>query len=223
MKNQKGISMIALIITIIVIIILAAIVFIASGDTMSSAQFSTFAQEFGDFQVNFQDDPLADVQLDYGTRGVALTKAQAVYMAADKANTMVNGTLVPGGYYFADLEGEVKNDSGVALDLGTKDEVHCYQILDSQVEGYEKPATGYKFYGDNLGVETHWVTSEGYVFTLPGYPRTVNGQNRMYVSPEYFYVAGENFADLLVTAGDKAASADVVVTPTAVSDRKSVV
>lgn len=209
MKNQKGISMIALIITIIVIIILAAIVFIASGDTMSSAQFSTFAQEFGDFQLNFQNDPLADVQLDYGTRGVALTKAQAIWLASSpENNTLPENVVIPAGSHFEELAGAVRNEAGDNLDLGSAT-VYCYEITDSQVEGYK---ADHKFYGDNLGTESHWVTSDGYVFTLPGYPRTVNSENRMYVSPEYYYVAGDNFANTVIgTNADT--TAETKITP----------
>ena len=53
MKNQKGVSMITLIITIIVIIILAAIAFVGMDDATGNAQFAGFEQEFGDYADNF--------------------------------------------------------------------------------------------------------------------------------------------------------------------------
>ncbi|MBQ9266707.1 MAG: hypothetical protein IJ217_00210 [Clostridia bacterium] len=54
MKNQKGISLIALIITIIVIIILAAIVIGGVFNTPSDAKFANFCQEYDRVQTAIQ-------------------------------------------------------------------------------------------------------------------------------------------------------------------------
>ena len=54
MKNQKGISLIALIITIIVIIILAAIVIGGVFNTPNDAKFANFCQEYDRIQTAIQ-------------------------------------------------------------------------------------------------------------------------------------------------------------------------
>ena len=54
MKNSKGISLIALIITIIVIIILAAIVIGGVFNTPNDAKFANFCQQYDELQTQIQ-------------------------------------------------------------------------------------------------------------------------------------------------------------------------
>ena len=198
MKNQKGVSMITLIITIIVIIILAAIAFVGMDDATGGAQFSGFAQEFGDYQLNFKSKPVGDLKQKYMVDGVSLTDAQYYYMAAQNKSAddaTVKGMVVPAGVTFAALGGTDKITSLAADDV-------CYVIADDS-----KVAAGYKtaekFYGDNLGTETHYVSEKGFVFTLPGFPRTVdeNGtkEYRMYISPNEYYISDESHTDIATT------------------------
>ena len=213
MKNKKGISMIALIITIIVIIILAAIIFIASGNTIGSANYSVFSQEFGDYSLNFQNDALADVRLKYGTQGKVISNPQAIYLASNPANTITDGLLIPAGVEFVTRLKELDNPAlyeDGEIDVTNKywgeptdgtannpNDVACWELADNAIEGYKKP----QFYGDNLGEEKHYVTQNGFVFTVPGYPREVNGENRMYISAGVYYLAGDNYKDL-INVGD---------------------
>ena len=227
MKNQKGVSMITLIITIIVIIILAAIAFVASGDTINSAQFSTFTQEFGDYAVNFTTDPMAKLQEKLGLSGKTMTEAQKIYLSARQGlvEADVTGVIVPAGVNFTNNLAYTENDVTTALanlvnasgqvvtteywgakvtaDETASDDnsIACYQIVDSQMSGYKD---NHKFYGDNLGAETHWVTEKGFVFTLPGYQRTVEGEPRMYISPEVYYVVDTNFSNVINGSESKA-------------------
>ena len=53
-KNQSGVSLIALVITIIVVIILAAVAFGSSTDTITNANFSTFTNNLGEVRTAFQ-------------------------------------------------------------------------------------------------------------------------------------------------------------------------
>ena len=69
----------------------------------------------------------------------------------------------------------------------------CYPITDSNVKGYKDD---HEFYGNNLGDEKHYVTQNGDVFTVPGYPREVDGENRMYVTTELYYVTDEGYSDI---------------------------
>ena len=187
MKNQKGVSMITLIITIIVIIILAAIAFVGMDDATGGAQFSGFAQEFGDYALNFKSDTVGDLREKYGVDGIAKTDAQLYYEAAT-GTAPAAGVLVPAGKLLAGLT-ELKGGNTDMLGA----EMKCYLIDDSNVSGYE---ANHKFYGDNLGTEQHYVTEKGDVFTIPGFPRTVDGEYRMYITPDTYYVTNEAHDDL---------------------------
>lgn len=199
MKNQKGVSMITLIITIIVIIILAAIAFVGMDDATGSAQFSGFASEFGDYANNFQNGPYANVTEALGLAGKASNKAQKYYAAARKVSlsefdTVLNAITVPGGYTFNAGSPEIKDATGAAYTNDTFDV--CYQIKDGVMEAY--PANT-KFYGDANGTESHWVTNKGLVFTLPGFPRSVDGEERMYITADLYYIPA---ADGTMIVGD---------------------
>lgn len=195
MKNQKGVSMITLIITIIVIIILAAIAFVGLDDATGSASFSGFTQEFGDYSLNFKADTVGDLQEKYGVEGKALTNAQLYYEAA-KGAAAEAGILVPQGKVLKALAGELKGENAAILSDGATTDTryyNCYLIKDSQVSGYKDD---HKFYGDNLGTEQHYVTENGVVFTIPGFPRTVDGEYRMYITADTYYVSNESHDDL---------------------------
>ena len=199
MRNNKGISMITLIITIIVMIILAAIAFMAAGDQVGSAQFSKFASEFGEYATNFENAPLAEVTEALGLTGKATNKAQKIYAAArdvDLKNfdSILNGVIVPGGYTSARFQTDIKDSTGATVELASST-TPVYEIKSDVMKEYD----GKKFYGDANGKETHWVTAKGTVFTLPGFPRVVDGEERMYITPDLYYI--ENSGNM-ITADD---------------------
>jgi len=105
MKNSKGVSLIALIITIIVIIILAAIVMNASTDTVGNAQYARFAQEFGEFSDQVMLDA-ANVKSATGIKGQIINAAQQFYMTANGLTSVgvsgdkygIAGYTMPVGY-----------------------------------------------------------------------------------------------------------------------------
>ena len=159
MKNQKGVSMITLIITIIVIIILAAIAFVGMDDATGNAQFSGFAQEFGDFQNNFQQGPLAAVQVKYGTTSM-LTKEQQIWLASDAEReaaydaartTLLTGITVPAGKTFTSKFVKLYNADETENTTALAADVACYDLDVEVVDGYTRGS----FYGDNLGSERY--------------------------------------------------------------------
>ena len=172
MKNQKGVSLIALIITIIVIIILAAIVMNSSTDTVGNAQYAKFAQEFGEYsdQVALK---AADVKADVGIKGQIINNAQNYYMTAQGMTTFgtsgdgVFDMTLPVGYVMPATIQKILGVSG--------DNVVAYVIDDSKIPNYTNAKQkngdpGKEFYGDSNGQENHFITSDGQVFTIPGYP-----------------------------------------------------
>ena len=147
MKNQKGVSLIALIITIIVIIVLAAIVMQSSTGTVDEANFAGFAQEVGDY-TSAVTTSAASIKADAAVEGVIINDAQKNYMLANgvkaadvKSNAEVFGMLVPAGYTL---------EAPILTPLGYTDEdvadIAIYEIKDDKyVDGYKSK---FEFYGD---------------------------------------------------------------------------
>jgi len=230
MKNSKGVSLIALIITIIVIIILAAIVMNSSGDTVTQAQYAKFAQEFGEFESQVKLDS-ATVKQNTGLRGQTINPAQQYYMTANgftfiqqvsgnanglNQNQGVAGYAMPVGYVLTNdnttdaatkyILQEILNvgTSGDRADMKTPDQHVAYVINDGVITNYTKygdnsSTTGeasHEFYGDSNGKEYHFITSDGNVFTLPGYPVTQSdGSIEYHIDTQnghYYVVAGNS-------------------------------
>lgn len=192
MKCNKGVSMITLIITIIVIIILAAIAFVGMDDAVGSAQFSRFASEFGDYATNFTGTAVSKVRESLGASRKIANESQVIYCAArvielKDFENVLHGITIPGGYTSPRFQTDIKDATGATYVLADSN-TPSYEIKDNAMSEY----VGKKFYGDINGVETHWVTATGTVFTLPGFPRTVDGEDRMYISPDLYYVWGDN-------------------------------
>jgi len=206
MKNSKGVSLIALIITIIVIIILAAIVMSASQNTIGQAQYAGFAQEFGDYSSMITTDA-AKVLESTGLNGQKVNNRQMYYMTANgwtRVGTSGDGygiaqMTMPVGYVLTNTNSADSSSQyilqyilgiGLSGDDATKMGANCkipdaevaYVIKDSAIsysatntdESANPPVTdgsaAREFYGDSNGVEYHFITSKGDVFTLPGYP-----------------------------------------------------
>lgn len=76
MKNQKGVSLIALVITIIVVIILAAIAFNSSTSTIEKANYSKFVSNIGEVRDAFKRAS-TEFKGDEAAKGNEITDAQA--------------------------------------------------------------------------------------------------------------------------------------------------
>lgn len=188
MLKNKGVSMITLVITIILIIILTAITFLGMDDATGSAGYAKFASEFGDYATNFNGAAVSNVRESLGLADKVANKAQIVYCAARKVDLkefdkVLNGITVPGGYTSPRFQSDIRDATGAVYVLANET-TPVYEIKNDVMQEY----TDKKFYGDANGVETHWVTATSVVFTLPGYPRTVNGESRMYINAELYYV-----------------------------------
>ena len=155
MKNSKGVSLIALIITIIVIIILAAIVLSSGGDTTNRAQLAVFTNNFSQYADRVTMDAL-NVKQTLGIRSENVNDAQLNYMVANGLRTAsgdcetTNRTL-PVGYKLPATVKKIYKVSG--------DETVAYIIDDKNITGYgavgnnSNGSAGYEFYGDTNGQE----------------------------------------------------------------------
>lgn len=163
------------------------------GSTVSSAQFSGFAQEFGDYALYFKYDAVASLRERFGIEGIALTDAQLYYMAATGAE-YEKSILVPEGVEFVTKLNTLEDPNLYGMSIWKNENIVCWEIKDSQIDSYQD---GHKFYGDNLGVEKHFVTQDGVVFTLPGFPRVVDDEHRMYINESTYYITDEDHFDII--------------------------
>jgi len=231
MKNSKGVSLIALIITIIVIIILAAIVMNASTDTVGNAQYARFAQEFGEYSDQVALDA-ANIKSNTGIKGQIINNAQMFYMVANglsdptASGEGVAGYTMPVGYFLTNNNstdhgtypyvlqniltiGNVSGDgskhtaSAAGSPVGGSEAAEvAYVIDDGEITNYKRygqnPSNGeasHEFYGDSNGKEYHFVTSNGAVFTLPGFPvQQADGSIEYHIDSKngHFYVVAGN-------------------------------
>ena len=194
MKNQKGVSLIALIITIIVIIILAAIVMGSGGNTISQANYASFAQQFGEYADQVKIDA-ATVMAETGKNGKSINNAQKFYMVSNgmldlKSGDGAFGYQLPVGYV-------IPKSIQAALNLPTtnltSNNIVAYLITDREINGYETKKD-LNFYGDSNGREQHFVTSDGTVFTIPGFQEEQeDGSIKYYITSQghYYTVTGK--------------------------------
>ena len=200
MKNSKGVSLISLVITIIVMIILAAIVISNSSNTTQRAQYAKFSTEFGDYADTFQKDAV-DLMIPLALDSTNVNEAQRYYMTANGIKTLKSGDgatadpdaydrTLPAGYKLTDTLKKIFDISG--------DDVVAYVIDDKYVSGYAKNgnnddgSAGKQFTGNSNGKEYHFVTSDGNVFTLPGFAETAADNTiKFYISNKsgQYYIA----------------------------------
>lgn len=197
MKNQKGVSLIALIITIIVIIILAAIVMGSGGNTISQANYASFAQQFGEYADQVKIDA-ATVMAETGKNGIGINDAQKFFLVANGEKTLESGDgafgfQVPVGYV---IPKSIKE--ALKIDQIPDSQIVAYLIADdSVISGYKNKTAGVDFYGDSNGLEQHFVTSDGTVFTIPGFMEEQDdGSIKYYVTSQgnYYTVKGKSTA-----------------------------
>lgn len=163
MKNQKGVSLITLVITIIVVIILAAIALGGgAADTAGQAQFSGFATEMGGLKESVQT-AITTAKGSEAIRGNSRSNAQlANYVARGGANV-----LTP-------------NDSGDTkwLVQSDADAIPCTLInkqYAANVLGAKLPVRKVETYHGTNQEVSYFVTPKGQVFCWP--PYTYDGKS----------------------------------------------
>ena len=157
MKNQKGVSLITLVITIIVVIILAAIALGGgAADTAGQAQFSGFATEMGGLKESVQT-AITTAKGDEAIRGNSRSNAQlANFVARGGADAMP--TTASG-----DEKWLVQSDA---------DAVPCTLInkeYAADVLGAKLPVRKVETYKGTNQEVSYFVTPKGQVFCWPPY------------------------------------------------------
>lgn len=177
MKNQKGVSLIALVITIIVVIILAAIAFNSSTSTIEKANYSKFVTNIGEVRDAFKVSATT-FKGEQAALGNEITDKQANdVVAKGKAKaTLESGDILPNKnvpvYTIIDKD-NAKQSVGIALPV-------------IKVNTDEK-----------TGVEvTYAVTDEGDIFVWPPYKY----ENKYYVN-DTATLSGDPSDDQTITIG----------------------
>ena len=157
MKNQKGVSLITLVITIIVVIILAAIALGGgAADTAGQAQFSGFATEMGGLKESVQT-AITTAKGDEAIRGNSRSNAQLANYVARGGNNVLTS-----------------DDSGDAMWLvqSDADQIPCTLInkeYAADVLGAKLPVRKVETYKGTNQEVSYFVTPKGQVFCWPPY------------------------------------------------------
>lgn len=172
---------------------LSAIVMQSGGNTVSQARYASFAQQFGEFSDQVKIDAMT-IMAETGKKGKSISNAQKFHMVANGFYDLNEGDnegaykmQVPVGYVIPDV---IKK----ALRYSEEDNnVVAYLITDQIINGYEF-REDLKFYSDEKTDEYHFVTSDGTVFTIPGYSeKQEDGSIKYYVTSQgHYYVVGKD-------------------------------
>jgi hypothetical protein len=121
--------------------------------------------------------------------------------------------ILPMGYKIPKVIRDIYriNDDSIAV---------AYAINDKKIVNYDKKngekikgSASYEFYGDSNGDECHFITSNGHVFTTPGFCVPLeDGTIKWYISNERkaYYVTKGNSS---LNVGDVNQDGDVIVAP----------
>lgn len=157
MRNQKGVSLITLVITIIVVIILAAIALGGgAADTASQAQFSGFATEMGGLQESVRT-------------AMDTAKGEEAIRGNSRANAQLYNFVARGG------ANVLSGDSGESMWLTQADAnaIPCTLIEKTYAEdvfGAVLPSRKVETYWGTNQEVSYYVTPKGKVFCWPPYP-----------------------------------------------------
>ena len=174
LKNNSGISLMTLIVTIVVIIILAAIVIYNGFNTPEQATLAKFKTEISDFSLSVIDD-FIDTNTEFIVNGQDRTDAQIYYMIASGKETI-------GKNEEPVVAGKVGELGVTILPMDLKGNEYYEITNDKNIDKWNSDVQYY------TSTEKHYVTDEGVVFILPGYLDENNGEKRWWINDELYYL-----------------------------------
>ena len=187
-QNQKGVSMVSLVITIIVIIILAAVAFSGSEETIGRSGFSGYVTDIDSVRTAFMTEGIPTLMGEEETKNNTVTKAQAYNYLARGINT--------NSYSKAEKKSAWLSKSQAA-------NIPCTEIEKETAKdaiGIKLPKRKVNTF-DASGIEiSYFVTNKGDIFTWPPYYRSDDG---LFYVNDTIYVRGSK-----VTSGDWIISGD---------------
>jgi hypothetical protein len=156
-------------------------------DTIERSKLAVFINNFSQYYDRVTMDGL-NLKQRLGMRNENVNDAQLNYMVANGLTTQfgnpeVENMKLPEGYILPKVIKEIFNVS--------EKDVVAYTINDNFITSYENGrstedgSASHEFYGDDNGKEYHYFTSDGHVFTLPGYAHKLSdGTIKYYISNE---------------------------------------
>ena len=184
MNNQKGVSMVSLVITIIVIIILAAVAFSGSQETIGRAGFSGYTTDIDSVRTAFLTEGVTNLIGSEAAKNNTVTEAQAYNYLAKGATTAAKASVAKNAW--------LSKAQANAIPATRIEKEFAKEAI-----GIELPKRTVNTYGAT-GVEIeYFVTNKGDIFTWPPYFRSDDGL--FYVndttpvkSVEFGLISGEN-------------------------------
>ena len=184
-QNEKGVSMLSLVITIIVIIILSAVAFSGSQETVGRAGFAGYTADIDSVRSAFLTEGITNLMGQELSKNHTVTEAQAYNYLAKGATTKR-------------LSASEKEHAW--LSKGQARAIPCTRIEKEYAKdaiGIDLPVRKVNTYGATRVEMEYFVTNEGIIFTWPPYYRS---------DEELFYVN-----DTIVVAGSKVTSGDFII------------
>lgn len=173
--NNKGVSIITLIITIIVIIILASIAIVENSNATGKATIAKFKSEFSEFSTLTKNEYFSRLGK-FSTGNTKEARSKVYYMIAsgkDYDEVKKNPTEPAGT-----VDNLTIDILGEAL-LGNE----YYEIVDdTNIAGVSKHKQWYS------STEKHYVTDEGNVFILPGFLEDDEGVYKWWINEHSYYI-----------------------------------
>ena len=188
-RNQSGVSLISLVITIIVVIILAAVAFSSSGDTIENATFTQFTTAMDNVKTAFAT-AATTVQGNESANRNVVTEAQVYNFVAKGADTL-------------DRDADSGERAAAWLPRGIASTIACTHIneLGEKTLGIElDEITVNTDKGTNIPV-SYFVTNTGTIFVWPPYTY----QDNFYVTDEIRLLKTDGTPYLVSDATDSAA------------------
>lgn len=184
LKSKSGEVFLGMMLGIVEIVAVAVLTIsgISANNTVSQAKYASYIMHLGYFSDNVKIDA-ATVMAETGKKGKNVNNAQKFHMVAngfydfsENDNRGVYDMQLPVGYVIPNV---IKD----ALRIPTENnDIVAYLITDQVISGYENK-DNLKFYTDEKNKEYHFVTSDGDIFTIPGYPeKQEDGSIKYYIT-----------------------------------------
>lgn len=190
--NNKGVSIITLIITIIVMIILASIAIVENSNATRKATLAKFKSEFSDFSELTKNEYYSKIS-ELSAGNTKKERSKIYYMiASGKDYDEVKKTPTDPAGTVSDLTIDILGEPLVGNEY--------YEIVDdTNITGVSKHKEWYS------STEKHYVTDEGNVFILPGFLEEDEGVYKWWINEHSYYIAttSEGVGGTPVTPGGK--------------------
>lgn len=181
-KNNFGISLVALIITIVVMVIIAAVAIFNGFNTAEKAGLAKFIHEASNFNSALQYDYISRIR--YNPEYAGMNNNQIYYVMAKGIKPGTHVVPEPSQIDWGDVQILPYPLEGTEF----------YEITDDRnIASWDLN----KRYGDE---DRHYISNKGEGFILPGYAVQTSVGTKWYINEEKYYYTG--YTGGIITSGD---------------------